>query len=564
MPQITTTALTLLGGLGIFLLGMKHLSEGLQAVCGEGLRRFMGWATTSRLAGVGTGVVSTLITQSSAIITAMLVGFVSSGMMTLQQATSVIIGANIGTTGTVWIVALMPCPEILGLVGLAVGGLLYFFVRRASFHDLGLAVLGLGLVLLGVFFMSKGFAALCASEASRDVLRMFAVANFLDVFVVAFAAMIVSAAISSAATIAIAMILASQGLISYETAIASLFGANIGTTVSAWLAAIGGIASARRAALAHTLSNVIGSLVFLPLVLPVLVPFGKWLFPGWNIPVETQKGAILCGIMAPIAATDTIFAILRGLLIFPLVAPFSRLLQRIIPGRGEEKPHLSALNMRAKQSPVIACEQAMKEVQFMAQSGLDLIENVRMVLTGEADERVEKHIFHREDVLDNVQKEITEFIGKVMVARLPQEVADRARLILRLSDEFESVSDEAPAILKAVNRMKADGQRISDASSAAILSVHDRVADFATKVTDSFFARTAPLSVEAAQSISRDLHQFIRSIRQGQLGRVGPDDPTSPMRVLVELDILNAFERIRSYYLNIAESLVGGKKPRDK
>ena len=562
MLQYISILLTLLGGLGIFLLGMKHLSQGLQAVCGEGLRRFMGWATTNRMAGVGTGVASTLITQSSAIITAMLVGFVSSGMMTLQQAINVIIGSNIGTTGTVWIVALTPSPEMLGLIGLALGGLLYFFVRRAPLHDLGLALLGLGLVLLGLYFMSKGVLPLRGNEAVRDIFKTFAVSNFLDVFIVAFAAMIISAAINSAATIAIAMILAAQGLITYETAISALFGANIGTTLSAWLAAIGGTADARRTALAHTLLNVFGSLVFLPLVLSALVPFGKWLFPGWNVVTETSKGAMMFGIMLPIAATDTIFSILRGILAFPFVGPFARLLVKIIPGRGEEKPHLSALNMRAKQSPVIACEQAMKEVRFMAESGIELIEGVRKVFTGESDDKLEEHLFHREGVLDNVQKEITEFIGKVMVARLPQEVAERARLILRLSDEFESVSDEAPVILKAVRRLRADGQRISDVSSAAILSVHDRIADFATKVTDSFFMRTPPISAEAAQAISRDLHQFIHSIRQGQLSRIGPDDPTSPMRVLVELDILNAFERIRSYYLNIAEALAGGKKVR--
>lgn len=558
-----TILLTLLGGLGIFLLGMKHLSEGLQAVGGEGLRRFMGWATTNRLAGVGTGVASTVITQSSAIITAMLVGFVTSGMMTLQQAINVIIGSNIGTTATVWIVAFTPSPEFVGLVGLAFGGLLYFFVRKAPLHDLGLALLGLGLVLLGLYFMSKGFLPIRDSEAVKDVFAWLAVRSFLDVAIVAFAAMLVSAVIHSAATIVLAMILAAQGLITYETAIATLFGANIGTTVTAWMAAIGGTADARRTALAHTLSNVIGSLVFLPLVLPVLVPFGKWLFPGWNAVTETGKGAMLYGIMAPIAVTDTVFAVLRGILTFPFVSPFARLLERLIPGHGEEKPHLSALNMRAKQSPVIACEQAMKEVRFMAESGIDLIEKIRKVFTGESDDKLEEHIFHREKVLDNVQKEITEFIGKIMVARLPQEVADRARLILRLSDEFESVSDEAPAILKAVRRLRADGQRISDVSSAAILSVHDRVADFAIKVTDSFFMRTPPLSAESAQAISRDLHQFIRSIRQGQLGRIGPDDPTSPMRVLVELDILNALERVRSYYLNIAEALVGGKKTRE-
>lgn len=558
--QTGTALLMLFGGLGIFLLGMKHFSEGLQAVCGEGLRRFMGWATTGRLAGVGTGVASTLITQSSAIITSMLVGFVSTGMMTLQQAINVIVGANIGTTGTVWIVALTPCPELTGLVGLAVGGLLYFFVRRAPLHDTGLAILGFGLVMLGLFFISRGVLPIGRCDAARDFFDAFAVRGFLDAALVAMFATALSAVIHSAATIAITMILAAHGLIGFETAIAALFGANIGTTATAWMAAIGGNSAARRAALAHTLSNVVGSVVLLPLALPFFAPLAKLVFPGWGAAVETPDGTVLCGIMAPIAFADTVFSVLRGILVFPFAASFSRLLERLMPGRGEEKPHLSALNMRAKQAPVIACEQAMVEVRFMAESGIDLVEHVRKVLTGEAGPKDEEHIFHREGVLDNVQKEITEFIGKVMVTRLPQEVADRARMILRLSDEFESVSDEAPAIVKAVRRLRNDGQRISDVSSAAILSVHDRVADFAHRVTDAFLMRGAPLAAEAAQAESRELHQFIRSIRQGQLGRIGPDDPSSPMRVLVELDILNAFERLRSYYLNIAETVAGGKR----
>ena len=558
--QISLAMMTFLGGLGIFLLGMKHFSEGLQAVGGEWLRRFMGCATKNPLAGVGTGVLSTLLAQSSAIITAMLVGFVTSGMINLQQAINVIIGANIGTTGTVWIVALAPSPEMLGLVGLAVGGLLFFFVRKPLFHDFGLAMLGFGLVLLGLYFMSKGVVTARDIDAVKNAFAQFGVRNFHDVAIVAAIAMVVSAMLHSAATIAIAMILAVQGLISYEMAIATLFGANIGTTVTAWMASIGGTAGSKRAALAHTLSNAIGSVVFLPLVLPVLVPFGKWVFPGWCEVSQTAHGAMLYGMMAPIAFTDTVFAVLRGALTFPFVKPFAKLLNLLVPGHGEDKPHLSALNMRAKQSPVIACEQALKEVRFMAESGLHLLECIRSVLGGTADEKMSTHIFHREEVLDNVQREITEFIAKVMVVRLPQEVADRARMILRLSDEFESVSDEAPSILRAVNRLHDDGQKISDISSMAIMSVHDRTAAFAVKVTNAFLGSAVEYSVDEALAESRDLHQFIRSIRQGQLGRIGPDDPTSPMRVLVELDILNAFERIRSYYLNIAETIYGGKK----
>ena len=150
MRDILLVLVTVLGGLGVFLLGMKHLSEGLQAVAGRELRRFMALATTHRIAGVGTGIISTILVQSSSIISVMLVGFVSSGLMTLQQAINVIIGANIGTTATVWIVAFAPDPQIIGLVGLGLGGMLYFFFRRESVHNLGLAILGLGLVFLGM------------------------------------------------------------------------------------------------------------------------------------------------------------------------------------------------------------------------------------------------------------------------------------------------------------------------------------------------------------------------------------------------------------------------------
>ncbi len=359
---------TIAGGLGVFLLGMKHLSEGLQAVGGAGLRKFMSLATANRMAGLGTGVIATLIVQSSAIITAMLVGSVNSGMMTLGQAINVIIGANIGTTGTVWIVAFAQSPAFVGLMGLAVGGALYFFVRRETLHNLGLAVLGLGLFLLGLYFLSKGLVAVKDIESVQEAFAAARVTSLLGVVGVAACAALLSTAIHSAATIALAMMLAAHGLISYEAAISMLFGANIGTTATAWVAAVGSNASARRTALAHTLLNVIGSLVFLPLVLPVLVPMGKALFSNWNAVTQTAHGPVMFGIMLPIAMTDTVFAILRGALAFPFVHPFERLLMRLIPGKGEEKPHLSTLKTGTKVSPVIACDQALVEDQFMRDS----------------------------------------------------------------------------------------------------------------------------------------------------------------------------------------------------
>ena len=562
MKDLLMVLATVGGGLGLFLLGMKHLSEGLQAVGGDGLRKFMGLATTNKIAGVGTGIVSTLIAQSSAIITAMLVGFVSSGMMTLSQAINVIIGANIGTTGTVWLVAFAPSPEVLGMAGLALGGILYFFIRKETPHNLGLAILGIGLALLGLYFMHKGVLPIRNNEAIRAAFQSIDVDSLLDVAIVAAGAMILSAMVHSAATIAIAMTLASQGLITYETAIATLFGANIGTTITAWMAAVGGTADAKRTALAHTMSNVVGSILLMPLALPVLVPLGKAMFPNWNVVAETAKGPVLYGIMAPIAVTDTIFSLLRGILTFPVVKPFVRFIEWAIPQPENEKPHLSSLKFGARLSPVIACDQALKEIVFMRESGLDLLQCVERILKGESEgETDENHILHREEILDNVQREVTEFLGSIMTKRLAQDVAARSRRLLRLSDELESVSDEAAAIVRVVRRLRKRNQRISEASQKVLLTIHERVFAFAEKISP-WIRSPRPLAFIDpvwAQKESSAIHEFIRKCRSLQLGRVSVDDPESPLRVLGELDILNAYERIRSYYMNIVETLAGGK-----
>ena len=562
MRDILLVLVMVLGGLGVFLLGMKHLSEGLQAVAGRELRRFMALATTHRIAGVGTGIISTILVQSSSIISVMLVGFVSSGLMTLQQAINVIIGANIGTTATVWIVAFAPDPQILGLLGLGLGGVLYFFFRGENVHNLGLAVLGLGLVFLGMYFMSKGVMPIRQNPDIQAAFVRMGATSLGGVALVALMAAAFTAVIqSSAASIAIGMTLAAQQLITYEMAIAVLFGANIGTTMTAWLAAIGGSAAAKRTALAHTLSNVIGSALFLPFVLPVLVPMGKALFPNWHAVTETAKGPMLLGVMAPIAVTDTIFSVLRGLLFFPFVRPFAALVERMVPQREEEKPHLSVLKIGVKLSPVIACDQALLEIQFMRESNLDLLGCARKVLADESDETIENHIIHREGILDNVQREVTEFLGSIMTKRLPQDVAERSRRLLRLTDELESVSDEAAQILKVVKRLRKQGQKISDVSAALLLQVHDRVYAFAEKVTPWIRSPRPVIDIEAVQAESKAIHEYIRECRRTQLGRIGPDDPDSPLRVLGELDIINAYERVRAYYLTIAETLAGGKPP---
>ena len=544
MKEALTILLTVLGGLGIFLLGMKHLSEGLQAAAGNGLRKFMSRATGHRIVGVMSGIVSTIIVQSSSIITVMLVGFVSTALMTLPQAFAVLIGANIGTTATVWIIAYAPNPQMLGLVGLAIGGAMYFFFRGERVHNLGLTVIGLGLVFLGLAFMSQGVMPIRQNPEIAKLFTTMSADTYGGILKVAISAALLTAVIqSSAATIAIAMALVSQQLITYEVAIAVLFGANVGTTATGWLAAIGGTADAKRTALSHTLSNLIGSLILV------------WFFPFFlkvRDVIPSQMGAI--------AITDTVFAICRGCIFFPLVRPFVKFIERLVPQPEDEKPHLSALKFGVRLSPVIACDQALMEVDFMKASNLDLLDCVRQVLSGEAGSDVEKHIVHREDILDNVQKEVTEFLGSIMSKRLALDVSERARRLLRLTDELESVSDECASILKVVKRLRRQEQQMSEKSLKVILNVHARIAAFAEEVTPLIRSPRGVIPLEKLQAESKALHEHVRECRKIQLGRIGPEDPGSSIRVLGELDIINAYERIRAYYLNCAETLAGGKR----
>jgi len=556
----------LIGGLGIFLLGMKHLSEGLQATAGGGLRKFMAKATSHRIVGIGSGIVSTMIVQSSSIITVMLVGFVSTALMTLPQAFAVLIGANIGTTATIWIIAYAPDPQLLGFLGLGLGGILYFFLRGERVHNLGLTVIGLGLVFLGLYFMSKGVSPIREDPEVAAMFTRLSAKSISGVFAVAAVAMVFTAVVqSSAATIAIAMALAAQGLIAYEVAIAVLFGANIGTTATGWIAAIGGTADARRTALSHTLSNLLGSLALI-WFFPLFVKFGQALFQNWNVAETTfvsgHEVKAFRHMMAPIAVTDTLFAVCRGLIFFPLVRPFCRLVERLVPQPEDEKPHLSALRFGAKISPVLACDQALLEVDFMKRSNLELLDCARKVLSGETeeDDGPERHIVHREDILDNVQREVTEFLGSMMSKRLPRDVAERAQRLLRLTDELESVSDECAQVLKVVKRLRKQGQKMSEQSVALLLDVHDKVASFAADITPLIRSPRAPFDLEPLQKRSSEMHAYIRECRRIQLGRVGPEDPGSSIRVLGELDVINAYERIRAYYLNCAETLAGGKR----
>ena len=549
MKDMFIVLLTVAGGLGTFLLGMKHLSEGLQAVSGRGLRRFMALATTHRLAGIATGCVSTVIVQSSSIITVIAVGFVSSGLLDLTQAINVIIGSNIGTTTTAWIIAFVPDVGLLGLSVVALGAVFYFFINRETAHNFGLALMGLGFVFMGLYWMNEGVAPLKQNESVRAAFAALDAGTVVGLLK-CFAVSIIFTAVvqSSAATTAIAMTLSMQGVISFETAAATVFGMNIGTTVTAWLAAFGSTTEAKRTAMAHTLFNVVGTVVLIPLFIPVMLPVSKALFPNW----ATSPAA-------PMAAVHTGFNIVTTLLFFPFVRHFARFVTWLVPAKTErEQTRLTYLNKRVKQSPQIACEQAAREVLFMANSNVEMMANVRAAIDGTANDEDVDHVFRREGILDRVQQEITEFLGRVMTSRLPEDVASQARSLLRITDELETISDEECTIIKALKRFRDGGGEFAGDARSVVLDIQGRVAAFAAAVNVSLEYCENNFTgkpVANADELSDEIRGRVRDARQAALLTVG----SSPMRTLAQLDILNAFDRMRSCYLNISQTLAGGK-----
>ncbi len=551
MKDILILLATMGGGLGCFLMGMKHLSEGLQSIGGAGLKRFMSAMTTNRITGMVTGVVSTIIVQSSSIITVMTVGFVSSGLMDLTQAINVIIGSNIGTTATAWLIAYAPDVRLMGFAAVTLGAILYFGFRREGIHNGGLAVLGLGLVFIGLHCMNMAIAPLKKSE---EALKLFATldAATLGGLLRCFAVSLVFTAIvqSSAATTAIAMTLANQGVITFEAAAATVFGMNIGTTVTAWLAATGGSTEARRTAMAHTLFNVAGTIILMPLFIPVVLPTIKSFFPDWSVEPA-----------APMAAVHTGFNIVTTLCFLPFTGPFAALVKRIVKERrgADDVPHLVYLDAHMKMSPFICCSQAYQTMQFMATSVKEMLESTRIVLSGDATIEIERHIFHREEILDRVQCEITEFLGKVMSARLPSSVAEYARALLRIADEYESLSDEFPVIVRAFRRVRAENP--SAASNSSVLDVLDGVNAFQQRVLTAFLVgkHLRESTLAELSATSKRLRHAIATAREDLLHRIGNADST-PLAALATLDIFNAIDRARSCLINIAETLAGGKR----
>lgn len=571
MNSLLSMLLTAIGGLGIFMLGMKNMSEGMQAVAGNSLRRMIAAVTNNRFSATAAGTGVTVLVQSSTVTTVIVIGLVNAGLMQLHQAVGVIIGANIGTTITGWILVLQIGKYGLPMLGAA--ALVYIFARRDKPRFLAMAIMGLGMAFFGLELMKNGFAPMKDIPVFVEAFAWFDADTYWGIFKCILVGCILTLLVqSSSATLGITIGLAATGVIPFQTAAALVLGENIGTTITVVLASIGGTTTAKRAAAAHVLFNVLGVL-WIATLFPWYIKLVGGVVQGMHgtdpltMTMASVGDPLVYGavITAAIALTHSGFNITNTLLFLPFFTPFTRLLERVFPEpEAREIPRLLKLDPRSVSAPVLAVEQSRGEVVGMGQAALKMMDWMREVAWAERIEArmseplIEK-VFHREEVLDAMQREIVVFLTDTLDATVPHAIASEARQQLRMAHEYESAGDRMASILRAVNRLREQELAFDEAQISGLRELHDLVAALLGNVTDGFASRRPMEDTEFRASyavVTRKLRGFREALLRDMTERRIPATLS-----LAYGGILTDYRRIRAHALNVHETMTEAQSP---
>jgi phosphate:Na+ symporter len=558
LTTLTQLASELLGGLGIFLLGMKYMSEGMQAVAGSSLRRLIGTITGNRFFAILAGVFVTCVVQSSSITTVMVVGFVNSGVMSLTQAVGVIMGANIGTTITGWILVLKIGKYGLPLLGGAAFG--YLFSRTDRWRYWAMSLMGVGMVFFGLELMKDACALIKETPAFAEWFQAFDADGYVGVLKCCMVGCILTMLVqSSSATLGITISLAYQGVISYETAAALVLGENVGTTITALLASLGATTNARRASYFHVLFNLLG-VFWITLIFHWYTELVLWLVNVDVAATVMQDGTATYPNTTPaIAATHSIFNVANVLLFLPLVNTLVRLLERLVPSKEfKETPRLTDLDVRMLDTPTLAIEQSHKELERMGDGCEKMLRWVGELRDQEQqDTSLANEVIRREAALDSIQDEISAYITKLLSGTVPHLVADEARRQLRMADDYESVSDYVADLERFDRKLRRAGLRFTESQRQGLDELNSELLTYLESVNTALRQNNVNILEESAPAAKR-IRSTIKRFRRQHLEDLSDGNIPPSVNVAV-LASLNAYVRVLDHGENIAESISGEK-----
>lgn len=529
------------GGLGIFLLGIKFMGDGLQQSAGDRLRDILDRFTSNPFLGVLAGIIVTVLIQSSSGTTVLTVGLVNAGFMTLRQAIGVIMGANIGTTVTAFIIGLDIGEYSLPII--AIGCFLLFFFKNQKVNAIGQTIFGFGALFFGLGLMSNGMAPLRELESFAELTLSMSARPVLGVVIGTVFTMIVQ---SSSATIGILQGLFSEGAIDLIASIPVLIGDNLGTTVTAVLAAIGASVAAKRAALTHVIFNLIGAIIFMILLDP-FTSYIAFIQAQFNINPEMT-----------LAFAHGNYNLVNTVIQFPFIGVLAWIVTKMIPGEDsiiEYNPkYLDPIFIN--QSTALALAQAKAEVVRMGEYATKGLEETNLYLTTKQQKHSETAA-QIEGALNNLDQEITKYLINISSGTMSEiestkhsALMDSVRDIERIGDHFDNIIELIEyKISNKVNLSDSAREDLNEMFDLAILIVKQSI-----KSLELMDKEAALAVVQKEERINKMEHQF----RKKHIIRIneGLCDPTAG---IIFVDIISDLERIGDHAVNIAEEVLGKK-----
>lgn len=525
-----TLAAGIVGGLGLFLFGIQMMASGMQKVAGDNLRRVLGILTGKPIMGVLTGMAVTVLVQSSSTVTAMLVGFVNAGLMTLPQAFSAVMGANIGTTITAQMVSFKL--DVLALPAVGIGGLLNYFSKRRLHRYIGQVILGFGLLFAGIITMSNAVYILRESPFFLDMLVKFGQQPLLGILIAAFFTAVIQ---SSSAATGIIIALTLQEVITINIAIPLILGTNIGTCITAVLAGLGTSLAARRTALSHVLFNIFGVLI----MLIILRPFTDLIIhTGDTVARQT-------------ANAHTLFNVFTTILVFPFFKHFVHLVNVIYPGENETVEFgPKYLDKRMLITPAVAIQGARQELIRMANVARDIVkEAVDMFYKGNLKNL--PHIIQLEDLLDDLEKEITHYLQRLSQHSLTYKQTIAVSGVMNAANDMERIGDHAMNIAFLSETVIENKLSVSTAAKEEVLKMFHKVDEITASAIDAFSREDLRLAREVVQQDDL-VDNMEKDLRKSHIDRINRNE-CIPESGVIYLDILSNLERIADHATNLAE-----------
>ncbi len=497
--------LTMIGGLSLFLFGMNIMGQALERRAGDSLRSLLGKLTTNKVAGLLTGLGVTAVIQSSSATTVMVVGFVNSGLMTLRQSVNVIMGANIGTTVTAWILSLAGIdsknifvqllkPASFTPVLAFIGIVFYMFCKNSKKKDVGMILLGFATLMYGMETMSGAVSGLRDVPAFQNLFIAFE----NPVLGVLAGAVLTAIIQSSSASVGILQALAVTGQVSYGAAIPIIMGQNIGTCVTAMISSVGANKNAKRAAMVHLFFNVIGTVVWLTVFGLIKIIF--------HPPLLEQPASLL-----GIAVAHSVFNILCTILMLPLSGFLEQLVTKIVPD--SRQPEIQTeLDERLLATPPIALERCMKVAADMAETAVSSLKEGLTSLRGYSSE-LAVSVREKEEKTDHYEDILGTYLVKLSIRQISEEDSREAAKLLKIIGDFERISDHAVSLLLSAEEMRDKNLKFTDAAASELALISSAVTEILDLSLNAFLNddMDSSLSVEPLKQVISHLKEEMRT-----------------------------------------------------